>query len=104
MRFHNETFRRTMHRAPAALWRSGAMGQTTAARQGDGRTDAQLSSYSGHAMDAGPLAGKELGSDSNPSPFEPIYALSRPEFGGGRCRLADPSLFVTGGVHNVQYT
>jgi len=73
-----------------------------AARQADGRTDAQLSSYSRHAMDAGPLAGKELGSDSNPSPIEPIYALSRPEFGGGRCRLAYPSLLVTGGIQHVQ--
>jgi hypothetical protein len=53
-------------------------------------------------MDAGPLARRELGSDSNPSPFEPIYALSRPEFSRGRCRLACPSLLVTGGIQHVQ--
>ena len=101
MRFHNAGFRRTLEPAPrhmpmAAMPRRPPLGNV------NGRTAPRLSSYSRHQISTGLLASEALGSRSNSSPLDRIYALPLPRFSSGHRHMAHSDLLVTDAIQHIQ--
>ena len=102
MRFHNAGFRRTLEPAPRHICRCRQCRGRPPLGNVNGRTAPRLSSYSRHQISTGLLASEALGSHSNSSPLDAIYALPRPRFSSAHRHMAHSDLLVTDAIQHIQ--